>query len=311
MSPPLRPDRTRPTPRWVRRLVRTLLLAVVLSVAVVASFVLLVSRGGADESPAPGLSGAFVGLGSAAGMRIVMTETGARPAGRFIDSNGVEAVIGGGWRDGGVEAVLDFPDRPVFVRLDPVAMGLSMAVLPLDAEARPMPDQRRVLAFLRAGIEAPAQPPLYMDPPVRSDGETDPDVFLQSYQFWPADGVARGFSQIGARYRTMIRFFPQLHADVLWKLCAAETGRDLLAEALRGQGADCAAVTSTVARLQQQGRFMEWKRAVQADIDRLTPSVQCARGFIVRDEVCAPAARRIAEAAVSMETVSEVLGRWR
>lgn len=313
--PPLRsrPDRTRPTPRWVRRVLLSLLLAVVIAAGVVFGFAFLISRAGAqtDDAPVAALKGTFEGLGTAQGMRIVIDDAGRTPSGRFFDSNGIEAEIGGGWKAGGLEAVLAFPQRAVFVRLAPVSLGLQMTVLPIDGEGKPMPDQRRVLAFLREGVAMPKQPPLYQDPPERADGESDPDVFLQSYQFWPPDGVARGFSQIGPRYRTMIRFFPQLHADVLWKLCDASTGRDLLAESLRGQGADCAAIVGTVERLQREGRFLDWKAAVQREIDLMMPSVQCARGYIVKQEVCEPASRRVAQAAVSMETVAGALARWR
>jgi hypothetical protein len=195
--------------------------------------------------------------------------------------------------------------------MTPAAMGLQMTVLPLDREGRPLRQQARSLAFLREGVEAPEQPELYMDAPARAGQETDPDVFLASYQYWTPEGVARGFDNIGARYRTMIRLFPQLHADVLWKLCRAESQRELLAEALRGQGADCAAIEGTVDRLQETGRFGEWKRAVQAEIDALLPAVQCARGYIVKESVCGPASQRMSEAAVSLETVGTALARWR
>lgn len=264
------------------------------------------------QEPVPALEGAYFGIGSARGMNLSL-EADEDPSGVFVDSNGVEAEIGGGWRDGGLEALLNFPGRPVWARFDPAPLGVAMTVLPIDPEGRPIEAQARVLAFLREGTPTPEQPGLYMDPPKRADGESDPDVFLASYQFWPPEGVYNGFAQIGARYRTMIRFFPQVHADVLWKLCEAE-GRGaqaLIAESLRGQGADCAAIRGTVSRLQEQGRFVEWKRAVSDAIDAMMPAVQCARGYIVKEEVCAPASKRIAEAAVSLETVGTLLARWR
>ena len=273
----------------------------------------------ADAQEAPGagepveaLGGDYFGIGGARGMRLSL-EAARDPSGRFVDSNGVETEIGGGWREGGLEALLNFPRRAVYARFEPAGLGLQMTVIPIDGEGRPRPEQARVLAFLRDGATVPEAPELYTPPPARSDGESDPDVFLASYQFWPAEGVANGFSQIGARYRTMIRLFPQVHADVLWKLCEADgrRARELVAEALRGQGATCADIEALLERLTESGRFPEWKAEVERAIDRLLPSVQCARGYIVREDVCAPAAQRMAEAAVSMETLGTLMARWR
>ncbi|MGR3783706.1 MAG: hypothetical protein ACU0DT_20860 [Albimonas sp.] len=265
----------------------------------------------AAQAQNPEMEGRFVGIGPARGMQVEITDAGRNPAGMFHDSNGVEATIGGGWKNGGLEALLNFPGRPVFVRLTPSALGMQMAVLPLDPEGKPLREQARVLAFLREGIETPEQPALYQDPPKRAGSEIDPDVFLASYQFWPPEGVANGFDNIGPRYRTILRMFPQIHADVLWKLCQAETQRGLLAEALRGQGASCADIEATVSRLQETGRFSDWKAAVDREIAQLMPAVQCSRGYIVKEEVCAPASQRVAKAATSLETLATVLGRWR
>jgi len=316
---PMRSDRTRLPSAGRRALLRLALWIAVGALAALLALVLFARvaaaqeagrDAGADTRPVLQLEGSFHGLGSADGMRLVIDDAGPSPRGRFIDSNGREAAIGGGWRDGALETVLAFPGRPVFARLAPAALGLQMTVLPLDPDGRPLEREARVLAFLREGVRPPEQPALYMQPPRRADGETDPDVFLASYQFWPPDGVARGFAQIGARYRTMIRFFPQLHADVLWKLCDAPDAAALAAEALRGQGASCRDVARTVETLQSRGRFADWKAAVDRDIAALLPAVQCARGYIVKPEVCRPAARTIADAAVSLQTVSAALQRW-
>lgn len=264
-----------------------------------------------SRDPVPELDGTFEGIGSARGMTLRIDADGRRPGGSFTDSNGTEAEIGGGWRDGGLEFLLNFPGRPVFARAFPAAAGLQLTVIPFGPDGTPRAEESRVLAFVREGTPLPEQSDLIHPAPTRDDAESDPDVFLASYQFWEPDGVVNGFSNIGARYRTILRMFPQVHADVLWKLCRSDARRDLVAEALRGQGADCNAILSTVDRLQKAGRFTEWKRAVAREIDLLLPPVQCARGYIVREEICGPASRRIAEAAVSLETVGLILSRWR
>ena len=290
-------------------------LALVLAAMIPAAPAWLVPAPAAAQSadaPVPALEGRFEGIGPARGMSLAITDVGARsPGGTFRDSNGVEAELEGGWKQGGLEAVLAFPERQVFVRLTQAALGLQMAVLPLDADGQPQRRQARVLAFLREGVAAPEEPALYQDAPKRPGQELDPDIFLASYQFWPPEGVANGYDNIGARYRTVFRLFPQIHADIMWKLCDADSQRTLLAEALRGQGAGCADLDAAIGALQDNGRFPDWKRAVQAEIDALMPAVQCARGYIVKASVCEPASKRISDAAVSLETLGTLLSRWR
>lgn len=270
---------------------------------------------GLSPAAAADLTGGYFGLGDARGMRIELDQgaEGADPAGRFIDSNGTEAAIGGGWKDGAIEAVLAFPESQVFLRLMEASSGLVAVAIPLDEDGKPVARAAREMTFLRDGMAPPVQPELYQPEPDRADRVVDPDVFLASYSFWTPTGVSRGFSAIGARYRTMMRLYPMLHADVLWKLCGAD-GRlasEQRGEALRGQGVECSDILATVDRLQRAGRFGEWKAAADAEAQDFLAAVQCARGFIVKESVCGPAAKKTAQAAVSLRTVASAIKPFR
>ncbi len=287
--------------------------ALVLAAAVAAPFVALAPEPASAQAGKPDarLKGGFYGVGDAKGMRFVIRDAGKEPSGTFFDSNGKEAEIKGHWVGDGVEAVLAFDTRPIFIRLTARNMGAEMLVIPVGPDGNALSDQARRLGFLRDGVKAPEQPAGYQNPPERADGVLDPDVFLISYEFWPPDGVARGFSAIGPRYRTMIRLYPLVHADVLWKLCAAP-GRPVgLAEALRGQGVTCQSIREVIEGTQKKGTFDRYKAAVDKQRDDLVAAVKCARGYIVRESVCGPASRRAAEAAVSMETVATALAPYR
>ncbi len=282
-------------------------LAIVL-VAVAAGVFGAATRAQAQD---PAIKGSFYGVGDAKGMRIVIRDAGEAPQGTFFDSNGKEAEIKGRWVDGGVEAALSFDTRTVFLRMTAEPLTLSALVIPLAPDGKPLPEQARRLGFVRDGVKAPELPAGYQNPPERADGVLDPDVFLVSYEFWPPDGVARGFSAIGPRYRTMIRLYPLVHADVLWKLCSA-SGRPVgLAEALRGQGVTCASIGEVIADTQRKGSFERYKKDVAAQKRDLLAAVKCARGYIVKESVCGPAARRTAQAAVSMDTVATALQPYR
>ncbi|MFT6775621.1 MAG: hypothetical protein ACJA1L_003343 [Paracoccaceae bacterium] len=261
------------------------------------------------------LSGGYFGIAEARGMRIEVDQ-GAEaeaPAGRFIDSNGVAATFGGGWVEGGIEAILSFPKRAVFMRLMDAPSGLVMIALPFDENAQPIAAQSRRMVFVRDSLAAPSQPEMYQPEPQTADRVVDPDVFLASYGFWTPDGVSRGFNAIGARYRTMLRLFPMVHADILWSLCRApgKLASTQRGEALRAQGVDCDEILATVEKLQRNGGFDDWKSAAAAEGAAAMESIQCARGFIVKQSVCGPASQRTAKAAVSMATVASAIARFR
>jgi hypothetical protein len=261
------------------------------------------------------LSGGYFGVGDANGMRVEIDKgaEGKDTAGRFIDSNGLAAEFGGGWVGIGIEAMLRFPKRAVFVRMTEAPSGIFLIALPFDDAGAPIAAQSRRMVFLRDGTAAPEQSELYQSEPDRADRVVDADVFLASYSFWSADGVSRGFAAIGARYRTMIRLFPMVHADVLWKLCQAggKLASTQRGEALRGQGVDCGDILDTVERLQRDGRFDDWKAAASVESAQLMVSAQCARGYIVKKSVCGPASKAAADAAVSMRTVASVIAPFR
>ena len=285
-------------------------------VAVLATLCLgICAQLAASAAEAADLTGGYFGLGAARGMRIEITQGAedAAPEGLFTDSNGLEAKIGGDWVAGGLETVLAFPKRQVFLRIMDAPAGLAVVALPLSEEGAPLEDQARELAFLRDGMAPPAQPELFMQEPTRADRVLDPDVFLASYPFWSPTGVSRGFEAIGARYRTMMRLYPLVHADVLWKLCRAD-GRlasRQRGEALRGQGVSCDELEGLVAGLQRGGGFGAWKADVGAETEHFLAAVQCARGYIVKKSVCGPAAKRTAKAAVSLRTVASAIAPYR
>lgn len=261
------------------------------------------------------LGGGYFGVGDATGMRVEIDKgaEGKKTAGRFIDSNGLAAEFRGGWVGDGIEAMLRFPKRAVFIRMTEAPSGIFLIALPFDNAGAPIAAQSRRMVFLRDGTPAPEQSELYQSEPDRADRVVDADVFLASYSFWSADGVSRGFAAIGARYRTMIRLFPMVHADVLWKLCQAggKLASTQRGEALRGQGVDCEDILGTVDRLQREGRFGEWKAAASAEGAQLMISAQCARGYIVKKSVCGPASKAAADAAVSMRTVASAIAPFR
>ncbi|MEM9012926.1 MAG: hypothetical protein AAGE18_17010 [Pseudomonadota bacterium] len=255
-------------------------------------------------------AGSFIGIGEAEGMRIVTEREGERVTGRIDDVNGKSAALDLTPVGRGSEGIVEFPGRQVFLTLIGEPQGMIAIALPLDAQGEPLPGRDRVLAFVPEGTEVPRIPAGVMPAPT-TDIFVDPDVFVRSYQYWPPDGVARGYVGLEARFRPLVGLYPVVLTDVLWKICSSGQRPPELAEALRGHGVTCEQITRGVERMQQTGRFSLFKREVASELDILLNAIQCARGYTVLPAVCEPAARRTSEAAVSLVTVGAVLARYR
>ncbi|WP_157982248.1 hypothetical protein [Oceanicella sp. SM1341] len=252
------------------------------------------------------MKGTYLGVAEAQGMRLDITPSGGGLRGRFTDSNGTVAEFDAPSTGTAAETVIEFPQRKVKIRIFPEAVGLRMIAIPLDASGQPVIDETNALVFLPPDVEVPQVPAGYQ-PPTYRKRVVDPDTFLISYPFWPPEGVAFGYESLEPRFRPLFGLFPMVMTDVLWKLCASSYKPAVLGEALRGQNVTCDQVLRKIDEVQRGGRFAAYKARVAEESEVLMVSVQCARGYIVKPEVCQPASKRVSEAAISMNTVASVL----
>ncbi|MEM9048395.1 MAG: hypothetical protein AAGC92_06715 [Pseudomonadota bacterium] len=255
------------------------------------------------------MQGRFLGVAEAQGMQLELAMRGDRLVGTFFDSNGVTTEIDATPTGSAAEAVLIFPQRQVKVRLFAESVGLRMVAIPLDEDGLPIIQQTNALIFLPPGIRMP-EPPRGYQPPTYRVRVVDPDTFLISYPFWPPEAVAFGYESVETRFRPMISLYPTVLMDVLWKMCSSSYKPSALGEALRGQGVSCDQVVAKVDQLQGNGRFESWKAAVEDEKTGLITAMQCARGYVRREDICRPAARETADRAVSLQTVASILNRF-
>ncbi|MEL6234000.1 MAG: hypothetical protein AAFR46_06300 [Pseudomonadota bacterium] len=275
---------------------------------ILAAALLIMASGGA-WAQAERMEGRFDGVAEAQGMSLELTLRGNRLVGTFFDSNGVTAPIDAAVTGTAAEGLLEFPARNVKVRFFPEAVGLRMVAIPLSEAGEPIVEQINALVFLPPGTRVPALPQGYQ-PPSYKVRVVDPDNFIISYAFWPPEAVAFGYESVETRFRPMIALYPTVLMDILWKLCSSTYKPAVLGEALRGQGVSCDRVVAKVDQLQRSGRFTAWKAAVEAEKSGLIIAMQCARGFVRREDVCKPASRDIADRAVSLATVASVMTRY-
>lgn len=257
------------------------------------------------------LAGAYKGVAGASGMRLQFVREGDVYQGLFADRSGASHVFEAEVLDSGAETVLEIDGRRLFVRFTPEGAGVQMVTVPFDAEGALAPRNAQSLVFLDEAMELPPVPTRYVDPPQSPGGTIDPEAFVESYAYWPADGVAYGYGMVRDRYRTLIRLHPLVQADILWKMCQSRAAPAGLAEALRGQGVDCQAVLSAIGAAMEAGEpFNRFKRDVLAEKRELTEAIRCSIDYRRNGAACRASGARVAQAAVSLETVKTVLSRY-
>lgn len=260
---------------------------------------------------ADALDGTYIGVDDAAGARIRIAPDPGGFSGTFHDRHGNSQQFRADRIDDMAEAVLDMDGQTVLMRMAPLPFGARVSVIPFQPNGTLAQEFARELGFVRQGVSLPEKPDGFVAAPRAPGQPVSGNAFVESYQFWDPAGVNHGYLGLPDRFQTLMRMFPAVQLDVIWKLCLAPGAERALALALRGQGVGCQEVVDTVARLQRSNRFDDYKAEVEAERRALQESVRCADGYVASKRTCDAAARRLAEAAISMRTAGMVLSRYR
>ncbi len=245
------------------------------------------------------MGGTYYGLDEAQGLTIQLQDSGSGATGRISAADGSGQAINGTRQGGSIVTDLIFRGKRGSAKIIPKGLGLGITWTPQDGSGDV------VFAFLRQGLELPAPPPGYAPEPYPGIS-VEPHTFLASYEFWSPNAVARIYDSIEEQYRAIIRLFPVVHTDVIWKLCQSSPHPRELGEALRGEGVTCAQVDNALKDAQRTGAFNGFKRQVHAERADAMKAVECARG-IHQPNICLEAARRTQQAAMALQTVKTVL----
>lgn len=259
---------------------------------------------------AQALNGGYYGIDDATGARIEIRPDAEGYRGTFYDPQGASQNFEADAVGDTATAVLDMDSRTVLLRIAPLPFGAEVALIPFDDQGQLISEAGRVLSFVRDGVALPELPDGFIEAPRTAGQRITGNSFVASYQFWDPVGVANGYQGLPNRFRTLLRMFPSVQLDVIWKLCLAPSADQALAIALRGQDVSCPQVIDGIARLQRTGRFDAYKAAVEAERSSLHTSVRCADGYVESKTACDQAARRLSEAAISLRTAGMVLRQF-
>lgn len=272
---------------------------------------LLVLLGSGIATAAEVLSGFYYGVEDAAGASIEIRPDSEGFQGVFFDAGGNSQEFEADRAGDIAEAVLDMDGRTVLMRMVPLPYGAEVTIVPFDDAGNLKFEIGRLLNFVRTGLNLPRPGADFVDAPRDDKGRITANSFLASYEFWRPTGVRNGYISLPGRFRTIMRLFPAVQLDVIWKLCLAPSADKALAIALRGQGVACSEVTDGLAETQRSGTFAAYKEEVMQQKSTLRMTVRCADGYPESKPDCDRAARELSAQAVRLDTAAALLARYR
>ena len=275
------------------------------------AIVLAVLFGAGIANAAETLSGFYYGVEDAAGASIEIQPDSEGFQGIFFDAQGNSQAFEADRTGDIAEAVLGMDGRTVLMRMVPLPYGAEVAIIPFDEEGNLVIAAGRILNFVRSGLSLPRPGADFVEAPRDDSGRISANSFLASYEFWHPTGVRNGYLSLPQKFRTVIRLFPAVQLDVIWKLCLAPGADRALAIALRGQGVACAEVIEGIADAQRSGAFVGYKAEVAQQMTTLRMSVRCADFYPETKQNCDRAAGELAAQAISLDTAGTVLARYR
>jgi hypothetical protein len=273
--------------------------------------VLAILFGWSGLAAAEGLSGKYIGIDDASGASIDIRPYAKGFKGTFFDARGNSQRFKADRTGDIAEAILKMDQRTVLMRIAPLPYGAEVTIIPYDQAGNLSIQEGRILNFVRSGLSLPKQGADFAEAPRDDSGRITANSFLASYEFWPPVGVRNGYLSLPERFRTLMRLFPAIQLDVIWKLCLAPEATRALSTALRGQGVSCAEVIEGIGDTQKSGAFDNYKAEVARQNATLRMSVRCADGYPESKQNCDQAARDLGDKEISLETAGAVLDRYR
>jgi hypothetical protein len=271
----------------------------------------LILFGSGMNAAAEELSGAYYGVEDATGASIEIRPDSKGYEGTFFDARGGSQKFKADRSGDVAEAVLDMDGRTVLLRVVPLPYGAEVALVPFGESGNLIMSQGRILNFVRTGLNLPQPGPDFAAAPRDDTGRITANSFLASYEFWNPTGVRNGYVSLPERFRTIMRLFPAVQLDVIWKLCLAPSPEKALAIALRGQGVACSEVIDGIAASQRSGSFATYKAEVAKQKSTLRMTVRCADGYPESKQNCDRSARELSAQAILLDTAGAVLARYR
>lgn len=203
--------------------------------------------------------------------------------------------------------------RSAYLHISYKSVGIVLNWIPILSPARegvPAKTGETIsYVLIREGTYIPQLPGYFAPPPAPDRRSMNTLVFLDSYQFWPPAAVNHGYALIPSNHRALLRFYPTVQTDILWKLCKAGSLSPQRQSTMRGQGVSCPDIIDAVDAMQQYGSFNRYKKDVAVEKEEFRISVGCGQGML-RSETCKKIAKKAAERALDLRNVRSVINSY-
>lgn len=262
------------------------------------------------------IAGTFVGIDDAEGMAVWIKPD---PAGRDLFSGRILAKNKAiydftGERSGNiVQGAAVAGNQNVFLHITYKSVGIVVnwiPILTLATENAPAQTGDAIeYVFVREGTFLPQMPGYFAPPPKSERTSMNTLVFLDSYQFWPPAAVSHGFAIIPSNHRALLRFYPHVQTDILWKLCKAGGLSPQRQRTIKGQGVGCPDIIEAVDAMQQYGSFSRYKKTVAIEKEEFRMAVGCGQGML-QSSTCKKIAKGTAQRALELKNVRSILNGY-
>lgn len=251
--------------------------------------------------------GRYLGAGSARGMVLELSEASAA----LTSETGVRHEFAVAPLADGAEGRIDTGvGGGLYFFANPRGEALDVIMGPIGADGAMQAAATEFFPFLREGVRLPRiERPLA--PPRGPTRAIDPRGFVSSFRYWPAESVAWGYQALPPRFRTVIKLFPVVQAELIWRLCSSSARGAAVGEALAGQGLSCDSALTAMRMSQSSGRFGRFRAAADTERRSLLAVLGCADDNTRTQRKCAQAAQETSQRATSMETAGTAMARFR
>lgn len=218
-------------------------------------------------------------------MSMTLEELDGRVVGKLIMLEGEALALNGERSAKGAQGSLRIKGAvsdSAFFMLEERPRGVQILIMPARDDGTPDAAAGRQYSLMRDGVGANV--PLVgsaraMPAP---DKPVDVIAFIEDYRNWSVQDGARLYETLDDQSRGVMLLFDFASADILWRLCEAQSTGDLsvkvLAEALERQQTDCQQYLPIARAVQKSSLYPEFLRRARFQMELVRATILCHRG---------------------------------
>jgi len=249
------------------------------------ALLILLLGGAFSPARSASLDGRYQGIADGAGMSLSLEELDGRVVGKLVMVEGEALALNGERSAKGAQGSLRIKGAAsdsAFFLLEERPRGVQILIMPARDDGTPDAAAGRQYSLLREGVGVNVPLPGNANAIPAPDKPVDVIAFIDGYRNWsPRDG-ARLYATLDDQSRGVMLLFDFASADILWRLCEAQSTGEVpakvLHEALERQQTDCAQFLPIAKAAQKSSLYPEFLRRARFQMELVRATVLCHRG---------------------------------